>query len=93
MSITYKKLTTTLTDIHYDCSKVGYIERIGNMYSIEVYNMPFNLPIDKKQYIKGTIKRIIRDHHKRQYKLMVMRHNLRNSKMYGKVYCEFEILD
>jgi len=91
--ITYHKLTPTLTDIHYDCEKIGCVERIGNMYSIEVYYMPLNLPVAHKRLIKGTIKRIIKDHHARQYREMVKRHQLRNSKMYGKVYCKFEVLD
>lgn len=91
--ISYKKITTQLTEIHFNSERCGYVERIGEMYAIEVYYMPLNLPITQKHLIKGTIERIVKAHHKRQYRLMVMRHELRNSKMYGPKYVAFEILD
>lgn len=91
--ITYYKITDTISDIHFYCEKVGFIERIGDMYAIEVYYMPLNLPVHQKRLIKGIIERIVKRHKAREYREMVKRHELRNSKMYGKTYVKFEILD
>ena len=91
--VTYKKLTTMQSDIYYDDELIGHVERIGNMYSIEVHYMTINLPAHQKRLIKGLIERLNKHHLKRRYKEMVMKYDLRNGKLYGKKYVEFHILD
>ncbi len=91
--IEYNKISQHISEVTYDCELVGYVELIGDMYSIEIYYMTLNLPKDKKRLIKGIIERLVKWQKHRDYKEMVKRYELRNSKMYGKKYVEFHILD
>jgi len=93
MSVTYNKITDSITEILHDCEKVGYVERIGNMYSIEVQYHTLNLPTTQRKLIKGIVERLIVRINKRKYKEMVKRYQLRNSKLYGKKYTKYFILD
>ena len=91
--IVYKKLTSLASNIYYDDELIGHIERIGDMYSLEIHYMTLNLPSHRKRLIKGIIERLDQQHRNKQYKKMVMAYNLRNSKMFGNKYVEFYILD
>jgi hypothetical protein len=91
--MTYKKLTSTTSEIYFNGELIGTIEMIGLMYSIEVRYMSFNLPKDHKRLIKGIISRLNKHYIQYNYKRYVHVYNLRQSKMYGKKYVAFEILD
>ena len=89
----YKKLTQLETDIYFNGELIGHIEKIGSMYSIEVRYMPLNLPQEHKRLIKGIVSRLNKHYLEYNYKRYVHAYNLKNSKMYGKKYVEFQILD
>ena len=91
--INYKKITSTITEIQFDDEVVGHVELIGDMYAIEVYYMPLNLPKKDKRLVKGIVERLVKTHKAKVYKKIVMLYELRNSKMYGKKYVEFFVLD
>jgi len=91
--ITFKKLTQLNSDIYFDGELIGHIESIGDMFSVEVRYMSINVPKCNRRLVKGVIERLNKAHIHYQYKQFVKVHNLRNSKMYGKKYVEFQILD
>lgn len=91
--ITYNKITKIQSEIYFDGELIGHIEAIGDMFSIEVRYMSINIPKSSKKLVKGIIERLNKAHIHYQYKQFVKVYNLRNSKMYGKKYVEFQILD
>ena len=91
--IQYNKISPTISQVTFDGELVGYVELIGDMYSIEVYYMTLNLNKSESRLIKGTIERIVKKHKAREYRELVKKRNLRYSIMYGKKYTKFFVLD